>query len=513
MLIRDQFKKQVKKTPDGAALVYKDKETTWREIDSLSNRFAQGILNLGFRKGDRLAGILNSPVEFLVTYMALAKCGIVFVPLNYQSKGPHFEYMLNHSESRGVVCDAQFFPVVKEIRSRLKFATHMIVVGGENPEDGTLSFNEVLSRGKDEEPSISLKEEEDAIFLYTAGTTGDPKGVVHTHFNVAFVAPHWAKVFRMEPGKSILMGAPLFHAFGLHCMAIPALVSGARLIMTDRYHTQWALESVPKYRITVLPLVPAMGTLIINHPDLPKYDFSSVEIILIGGAIVPYELFKQWRKAFPKPHIINGFGQTESCPCATGLWDVDILEKPGSVGKPWEVVSLKIVDDQGKEVPPGQAGEIVYKVASIMKGYYKEPKLTAETIREGWLYSGDLGHVDEDGYVYIMDRKKDIIIRGGENISTMEIEEVIYKIPGVLEASVIGAPHSLLGETVMAVVVRKPGPEVSAEEIIKFCQEHLEHYKVPARIEFINGLLPRNPGGKVLKRELKKTYFGDDRAK
>ena len=511
MLIRDLFEEQVARTPDASALILEEKETSWREIDSLSNRLSQGILELGIKKGDRVAGILTNSLEFIVTYLALLKNGVVFVPLNFQSKASHIEYTVNHSESRILLCDDQFVLTVKEVLPKLRSITHVITVGEDNSQEGMLSFKEVISQGKDIEPLIPLSENDIAVFLYTAGTTGDPKGVVHAHFNCSFVAQHWARVFHMGPGKSILMALPLFHAFGLHCITLPALISGARLIMTEKYHTQWTLEAIQKYRVTVLPLVPAMGTMIINHENFSKYDFSSLEIILIGGAIVPFELLKQWRDAFPELELINGYGQTESCPCSTGLWDVDILEKPGSVGKPWDVVGLKILDDEGRELPARQVGEIVYRVASIMKEYYKDSELTAETVRDGWLYSGDLGYVDEDGYVYIVDRKKDIIIRGGENISSMEVEEVLHKHPAVLEASAIGAPHPVLGETVMAVVVTRPSHVLSEQELIQFCEEHLEHYKVPTQVEFIKEL-PRNPGGKVLKRELKREYFGEAKA-
>jgi len=311
----------------------------------------------------------------------------------------------------------------------------------------------------------------------------------------------------MAAGKSALLVLPLFHAFALHCVALPALISGTRIIMAEKYHTQWALEATQKYRVNILALAPAMGTLIINHQDFSKYDLSSLEIAVIGGAMVPFELLRQWREAFPRLEIINAYGQTESCPCSTGLWEVDILEKPRSVGKPWKGVELKILDDEGREQLSPEVGEIVYRVPSVMKEYYKDPELTAQIVRNGWLYSGDLGYVDRDGYVYIVDRKKDIIIRGGENISSMEVEEVLHTHPAVLESSVIGAPDKILGETVMAVVVKKPGHDLSEEELIQFCGKHLEHFKVPTRVVFM-GELPRNPGGKVLKRKLKEKYFG-----
>lgn len=493
-------------------MVFRGRETTWREIDSLSNRFAQGIKELGIRKGDRVAALLTNSPEFLVTYLALLKTGVVFVPLNFQSTGSHIEYVVNHSESKILLCDDPFIPLVKKVLPQLKYLPQVITVGEMAPSGGMLSFQDVLRQGQDKEPLVSLTGKDIAIFLYTAGTTGDPKGVVHTHFNCSFVARHWARVFHLGPGKSILLVLPLFHAYGIHCLALPALISGARLIVSEKYQTQWTLEAIQKYKVTAGALVPAMGTMIIQHEDFSKYDLSSLEVLVIGGAIVPYELLKQWREKFPKLELINGYGQTESCPCATGLWDMDILTKPGSVGKPWDVVKLKIVDDQGQELPPRKVGEIVYKVASIMKEYYKDPKLTAETVQDGWLYSGDLGYVDEDGYVYIVDRKKDIIIRAGENISSMEVEEVLHKHPAVLEASAIPAPHPVLGETVIAVVVRKPGQALSQQELIQFCEGHLEHFKVPTRVEFMDEL-PRNPAGKVLKRELKAKYFGQGKGK
>ena len=510
MLIRDLFKEQLARTPGATALVFKEKETTWREIDFLSNRFAQGMLELGIKKGDRVAAILTNSLELIVTYLALLKNGMVFVPLNFQLTASHIEYALNHSESNVLVCDDEFVPVIKEIFPKLKFVNYVITVGAKISHNEMLSFKEVLNRGQDIEPSISLNDDDIAIFLYTAGTTGDPKGVVHTHFNCGFVAQHWAGAFHMGPGKSVLLVLPLFHAFALHCVTLPALISGARIIMTEKYRTQWALEVIEKHRITTLSLVPAMGNMIINHEDFPKYDLSSLEMALLGGAIVPFELLKRWRDAFPELKIINGYGQTESCPCCTGLWDVDILEKPRSVGKPWDTIELKILDDEGRELSAHEVGEIVYKVPSVMKEYYRDPELTAQTVQNGWLYSGDLGYVDRDGYVYIVDRKKDIIIRGGENISSMEVEEVLYKHPAVFEASAIGAPDKVLGETVMAVVVKKPGYDLSKDTLIQFCEENLERFKVPTHVEFMDEL-PRNPGGKVLKRELKLKCFGQNK--
>ncbi len=505
MLVRELFKRQVERTAYATAVVFREEAHSWRDLDWLSNRLAQGLFALGLKKGERVAALLPNSVELIIAYLAMLKAGGVFVPLNPQLTAAHLRYALDHSEARFLIHDAELNPVVKEAAGGSGSVQSLITVGGKGL-GGAIPWEEVLARGSDVEPSVPIKDEDNALILYTAGTTGDPKGALHTHYNCGFVAQHWAQVFRMGPGKSAMLTLPLFHAFALHCVTLPALVSGARLVMSERYHTQWTVEAIERYRVNVLSLVPAMATLIINHADLGRYDFSSLEITLMGGAIVPFELLRQWRARFPKLEILNAYGQTESCPCCTGLWDVDILEKPRSVGKPWPVVELKIADDEGRSLPPTTLGEIIYRVASMMKGYYKDPELTAQTIRNGWLHSGDLGYVDTDGYVYIVDRKKDIIIRGGENISSMEVEEVIYRHPAVLEASVIGAPDSVLGERVMAVVVKKPGHELSEDGLIEFCRTQLEAFKVPSRVEFID-TLPRNPGGKVLKRELKKRYF------
>lgn len=507
MLVRDLFKQQVERTPETTAVVFQEKETTWREIDSLSNRFAGGLMALGMKKGDRVAAILTNSIEFIAAYLALLKNGGIFVPLNPQLTPAHIKYALNHSESSILLCNNEIVPIIDGLRPELNYTRQIISVDGGGSSGGTLSFEEVVAKGRDEVPDVPLTDADIAIFLYTAGTTGDPKGVVHTHFNCGFVAQHWAEAFRMGPGKSALMVMPLFHSAGLHCSTLPALVSGTTTVMTDRFNTQWCFEAIQKYRIIIFGFVPAMATLFINYPDFEKYDLSSVKTFMIGGAIVPYELLKKWREKFPDLYIFNAFGQTESCPWCTGKWDVDILEKPRSIGKPWDTVDLKILDNDEKELPPGEIGEIVYRSPSAMKEYYKDSELTAKTLKNGWIFSGDMGYVDKDGYVFIVDRKKDIIIRGGENISSMEVEEVLHEHPAVLEASAIGAPDDLMGETVMAVVVKRPGFELTEEDLIGFCAKRLERFKVPTRVEFLD-VLPRNPGGKVLKRELKAKYFG-----
>lgn len=506
MLVRDLFKQQVKKTPQAVGVVFKGKDMTWQEIDIMSNRFANGLMNLGIKKGDRIAAMLTNSPEFLIAYLASLKSGMVFVPINFQSTGSHLEYIINHSESKVIICDDQYIPLVETVLTNLKGHPKIITVGEKKGSGKMFSFRDVFAKGNDKEPSVTLSDEDLAVFIYTAGTTGDPKGVVHTQFNCAFCFKHWANVFHMRPGKSVLLVLPLFHAFGSHCIALPALISGAKIVLGEKYQTQWALEAMQKHQVTTLIIVPAMGSMMINHPDFRQFDLSRMETLLMGGAMCPYELLKQWRDEFPRLEIINGYGQSESCPCGTGLWDVDILEKPSSVGKPWEVVTMKILSDEGKELPPREIGEIVYQAPCIMKEYYKDPKLTEETLRNGWLYSGDLGYLDEEGYVYIVDRKKDIIIRGGENISSMEIEDLLHQHPKILEASVIGAPHSVLGETVMAVVVVRPGQSLSGEEVIEYCRKCLVPFKVPTRVEFTN-VLPRNPAGKVLKRELKTKYI------
>ena len=354
MLLRDLFKQQVERTPDATALVFNGKETTWREIDALSNRFANGLTALWMNKGDRVAALLANSLEFIVAYMALLKAGGIFVPLNPLLTPNHIRYALNHSESSVLLCSDGIAPVIGKLRPELSFTRQIITVGGSDSSDGAVCFDDVVGKGRDEAPDAALTDDDIAVILYTAGATGDPKGVVHTHFNCGFVGRHWADVFRMGPGKSILMVLPLFHSAGLHCATLPALVSGHTIVMNDRFNTQWRLEAIQKHRVTTLGFVPAMATLIINHPDFSTYDLSSVEMAMIGGAIVPYKLFKQWRDAFPDLHIINAYGQTESCPCSTGLWDVDILEKPRSVGKPWDTVDLKILDNDENELPAGR---------------------------------------------------------------------------------------------------------------------------------------------------------------
>jgi long-chain acyl-CoA synthetase len=503
-LIRDLFETMAKKNPEQIALHFEGRDVSYAELDSLSNRLAQGLFKMGLHKGDKVAGFILNSIEFAVTYFAAMKAGLIFIPLNTRLIGPNLEYILNHSECDILIYHVEFEEVIAQIRPSLKFTKRFLKIGRKS-SDYDPCFDEVVASANSTGLQVPLSGDDEALYLYTAGTTGNPKGVIHIHSSCSIVGRHWAEAFKMKEGGRLLIVLPLFHVFGIHCCLLPAIISGTKVILTKGFHVEETLELIQIHKVTILHLVPSMGFLLINHANLGRYDLSSIREMMLGGSLGPPGLFEAWRQRFPHIRIINAYGQTESCPCATGYWDRDILEKPGSVGKPWNNVLLKIIDERGKELTFGQVGEVTYKVSSLMKGYYKEPELTAQTIRDGWLYSGDLGYLDKEGYLYIVDRKKDIIIRGGENISSMEVEEVLHRHNAVLEAAAIGHPDRLLGETVMAVVVKKDGFDLTEEALKDHCRKNLAGFKVPTKVAFIDQL-PRNPGGKVLKRVLKERF-------
>jgi len=295
---------------------------------------------------------------------------------------------------------------------------------------------------------------------------------------------------------------PLFHCAGLHVFAMPMFYKGGTLVIEEAFSPTNTLEQLATTAATIFFGVPAMYSIILNTPDFKEHEFKNLRLLCYGAAPMPYELVKQVKETFPNVKVQNLYGQTENSPAATSLLDVDALTKIGSVGKPLAQTEVRVVDSFGETVPAGEVGEICVKGPQVMKGYLRNPEETARTMKDGWLYSGDLGRFDEEGYLYIVDRKKDMIIRGGENIYPIEIEEVLYQLPEILEAAVVGLPHEVYGEVPKAFVVLKEGKFLDEEAILAYCRTQLAKYKVPHEIEFLDEL-PRNASGKVLKHTLR----------
>jgi long-chain acyl-CoA synthetase len=367
--------------------------------------------------------------------------------------------------------------------------------------EGATSFNQVMANEAPTFDTVQTQPSDTAVILYTSGTTGRPKGAELSHFNMFFNAMVCAeKLLGVSKDDVFLATLPLFHSFGQTCVMNVSIFVGATTTMLPRFDPVKAAEIIQRDKVTLFAGVPTMYFYLLNHPEAGKYDLSSLTRCVSGGSAMPVEVMHAFNKKF-NVTILEGYGLSETSPVAS-FNHLDRPTKPGSIGTPLWGVELRAVDPEGKTVPMGELGEIVIRGHNVMKGYYKRPEATAEAIRSGWFHTGDLAKVDEDGYFFIVDRVKDMIIRGGFNIYPREIEEVLYAHPAVAEAAVIGMPDQALGEEVKAVVAFKPNQSASEQELMDYCKERLAAYKYPRSIEFRESL-PKTATGKILKRELK----------
>jgi long-chain acyl-CoA synthetase len=364
-------------------------------------------------------------------------------------------------------------------------------------------------------PDVDLGPEDDATIFYTSGTTGSPKGAVGTHRNICtnlmslfFVAMQGALRAGGAGGpgagqNAYLLSVPLFHATGCHSVLVSNTAAGGKLVMMHRWDPERALELIERERITIFGGVPAMVWQVLDSPDFARRDTSSVTSIGYGGAPAPPELVRRIKAHFPTGHPSNGYGLTETSSVTTMNSGSDYERKPDSVGPPVPVVDVKVVDESGAELPPGETGELWVKGPNVVRGYWDNPEATATTFTDGWLHTGDVAQIDDEGFVHIVDRAKDMVIRGGENVYSVEVEAVLFEHPAVRDAAVIGIPHAVLGEEVGAVVQVRPGADVGVEDLRDHVAARMAAFKVPVRFWLREDELPRNPAGKVLKRELR----------
>jgi len=515
--LRELLENSVASFGEREFIIYQDQRLTYREFGRLTRSASKVLQDFGVRKGDRVAMILGNATAFPITFFAIANLGAISVPLNCWWQSEELEYGLNDSGASVLVMDSKYWDRISPVKDKLSDLKHIFVTGGEE-KPGTLPFSTLLT--KLDAPALDepLFENEVASIFYTSGTTGRPKGAMTTHmnfitnvFNVASAAAQSAlsdETPDEEPesfGKQLLI-VPMFHATGCHSQLVAGLGLGVTLVVLGRFRPDEVMETIEKEKVSSMTGVPTMYVMMMDSPNFGKYDLSSLTGVSYGGAPAPPDMVKRLHKAFPQMALGNGYGLTETSSITTLLRGEDAVRKPDSVGKPAPVVEVKVVDMAGNELPPNEVGEILVKGPNIIKGYWNKPEATSETIVNGWLHTGDLGRIDGEGFLYVVDRKKDMILRGGENIYCVEIEDVLYEHPKVLEAAVIGVPDKTFGEQVKAIIYLREGQEATTEEIQEFCSRHLAHFKVPQYVTFIDSPLPRNPQGKVLKSELKRIY-------
>lgn len=500
--VGDILRRTAGRHPDDVAVVFRDTPYTYKTLNAAVNRCANSLLKLGVKPGDRIAILSHNCDSYLILLFALFKIGAVATPLNFMLKGNEIEYIINDATPVMFFVEDALVDGVQQIKKSLASVKHfgVFALKGETPPAGWMKFDD-LTGGSDEEPSVAISGDAPATLLYTSGTESMPKGVLNCHLNFYATLLSAYTDLDLEKKDIILLSIPLFHVAGIY-LSIAVIGRGSKVIMEYAPDPMEILAITKSYGVNYWVYPPTLYTVLPLMPGFKKEDLSSLEKCISFGAYMPDNLLRQWMEMLPGARFMNYYGQTESSPLGTSLPHEDMLRKPGSIGKAHLPLEIKIFDDDDREVERGAEGEIVMRGPSIMLGYYKNGEKTEEAFRNGWLHTGDIGRMDEEGYIFFIDRKKDVIKSGGENVSSREVEEVLFTHPKVMEAAVVGLPDPYWIEAVSAAIVPRPGQTIDPEEIKAFCKERLAGYKAPKNV-FILDALPKNPSGKILKRLLR----------
>jgi len=493
----------VSRWPEETAFVDGDRKITYRQFRETVDRIAASLQKeWAIEKGDRVALLMGIGIPFALAYFGVIRLGAVVVPLNTRYTGEELSYEINDSGARIVIAESAFYGSLEPFIDRLDKTPHIFVQGGE-PVLGTLSFDLMVSyKGGDfEAPDIS---EWDLLnIMYTSGTTGKPKGAMQTHRGIIGTAMMTHEFLNYQHGRDkILCVVPLFHATGLSMNFVAAVYAGVPVVFMDKFKPEEALRLIQNERITGMISVITVYWLMLNNKNFEQYDLSSLREILYGGSPAAEDVIREMRQKLPGVILHNGYGLTETHAYDTHLMDGDVISHVESVGQILPLVDMRIIDAMGNELPAGKTGELLVKGCKVIRGYWNKSEANRKSFTDGWLHTGDVARIDEDGYVYIMDRFKDMINRGGEKIYSIEVENALYAHPKILEAAVFGVPDEVFGEQVRGAVVLKPGERATQEEIRDFCVQRLADYKIPRIFLFLDEL-PRNPGGKVVKGRLR----------
>jgi len=480
------------------SVIFEDKEYTNLEMLQFSKKLANGLKNLGVGPGDKVVVMLLNCPEVVISYQGILRTGGIIVPVLFLLGQREITHILKNSESVAIITSKDLLDRIDKDRDTIETLKHVIVVEDEDLP-GTIRFWELLDGNSEDSIPIQIEEDDLAVILYTAGTTGTPKGVMLHHKNLYSNAVSLASTVDVEPDNVGLLVLPLSHSYGLTVMNTGYMFAN-KAVMMRWFDTEETFRLIERYKVTGFAGVPAMFAMILNSPEANKYDLCSLKRCGSGSAPLPVEILRGFQEKFDCT-IREGYGLSEAAPVVSTHFP-NRAQKPGSIGQPLPGVEVKIVDEKDRSVPVGETGELLVKGPNVSPGYYKLPEETAETFRNGWLYTGDMARMDEDGYLYIVERKKDLIIRGGFNIYPRDVEEVLYEHSVVVDAAVIGVPDPVMGEEVKAFVVLREGQTASEQDIIGHCQQHLGKYKCPRYVEFID-TMPRNPIGKILRKELR----------
>jgi long-chain acyl-CoA synthetase len=500
------FDECVENYPNNVAIIFQGIHLTYRYMGDMVNRFAAALYDLGVRKGDRVGLMSANCPQWEIAYFAILKTGAIVVQTNPMYMEREVEYQMNDAGAEVIVVMDALYPRVAAIQARTALNRIITISMTENCTEypDVYRFEDLVKKYKENPPLVEIDPQADlAVLQYTGGTTGVSKGVMLTHYNLvanALMTRAWFN--QCEDGKErVLTVLPLFHVYAMtNCLNF-SIVSGATQILLPRFDLDQVLQAINDYAPTIFPGSPTMYVAINNHPQVKEYNISSIKSCISGSAPLPVEVAQRFEQ-LTGGRLVEGYGLSEASP-VTHCNPMDGRARAGSIGLSFPDTLTKIMDsDTGtRELPTSEVGELVIKGPQVMLGYWNRPQVTASTLRDGWLYTGDIAKMDKDGFVYIVDRKKDMIIAGGFNIYPREVEEVLYEHPAVFEAAVIGVPDLYRGETVKAYVVLRPGAKATQEEIITFCRKKISAFKAPRLVEFKEAL-PKTAVGKILRRQL-----------
>ncbi len=492
------------KYPEGTAVILDDLKMTYSEVAMAAHRVANILKAKGIGRGDKVALMLPNTPHFPIIYYGILHTGAAVVPVNVLYQQFEIEHYLRDSGAVAFFAFKTFEGEARKAFLNVPSCKHFIVAGPRDwldaPEVGE-NWMHLMMAADTEFDTVQTMPDDTAVLLYTSGTTGAPKGAELTHFNMFFNAYYCAReITRCQPGDVGLATLPLFHSFGQTCIMNASVLGGAAITMLPRFETIKAMEVISRDRVNLIALVPTMYFFLLSVPNWKDYDFSSLKVAVSGGAALPGDVHRRFLERYGLC-ILEGYGLSETSPVASfTLLGEEV--RVGSIGKPIWGVDMRIMRDDGSFGDVEEPGEIVLRGHNLMKGYFNRPEATSEAIVNGWFHTGDIGKRDADGYFYIVDRKKDLIIRGGMNIYPREIEEVLYSHPKVFEAAVVGIPDESRGEEVKAYVSPNDGETIASQEVLDFLKERLAKYKWPKDVEVLHQL-PKGPTGKILKRELK----------
>lgn len=500
MLVHEILEYTAGRLPDKTALIEGDVKLTFSQTLAQTEAFSRYLAEQGVRSGDRVALLLPNCIEFCIAYFAVLRLGAIVVPLNNRLAPKEFTYIVNDCSPRTLVLGYQYWDTYQLFKDDVDHIPDLIYAGDE-PKEGAAFFADLVKDPSAPPVPPPISFDDPACIMYTSGTTGLPKGAVMSHRNIFCNARNAGAHMGYRESDITLIVVPLFHVTGLNTQLIAFFYTGGTCVIMRSYNTARMIQLLAEHKVTTMITVPTMYTLMLVNPELEKVDLSSLRALSYGGAPMALDSIKALHQRL-NIDLFNAYGLTETSSLTTTMPPCDTLRKGASVGLPVTGVQLRVVDADGNDLPPDTVGELWVKGPNVVTSYWNKPEATAKNLGGGWLRTGDFARIDEEGFVYVVDRMKDMINRGGENVYSIEVESALLDHPHVMEVAVVPRPHSIFGEVVHAFVVPTPGTQPTEDDLIEHCERLIADYKVPAGVTFLDEL-PRNPGGKVLKTNLR----------